>query len=251
MEACLDFQVGVGEALDTEASAGSGASFLTDEGPSDQTQQIERSSKSLSSLKPVRSLPFLPHTSMRAGSEILHKCTSQHHSCRSPHMHLCWTVHLLFLPCSDTSRLSQTPSAHLCTVPFCAVLSGSATPCETPVLPRVSQDVPQMGGKQRHKRSQTVLDGSPPKALQPPSQPATPLRRALWGSRAAAAPAPDQEPAGPNPYTACDPFDVTMMRCASPSVCPFSLLMPSGRLRMAIKAVTVSRKHREDSSTIL
>ncbi|BDA46094.1 probable translocator protein at N-terminal half [Coccomyxa sp. Obi] len=114
-----------GGALDTETSAGSGASFLTDEGPLDQTQQIERSSKSLSSLKP---------------------------------------------------------------------------------------DVPQMGGKQRHKRSQTVLDGSPPKALQPPSQPATPLRRSLWGSRAAATPAPEQEPAGPNPYTACDPFDVTMMR---------------------------------------
>ena len=73
-----------------------------------------------------------------------------------------------------------------------------------------------MGVKQRHKRSHTVLDGSPPKALQPPSQPATPLRRSLWGSRAPATPVADQEPPGPNPYTACDPFDVTMMRCASP-----------------------------------
>ena len=56
-------------------SAGSGASFATDEGPSDQTQQIERSSKSLSSLKPVR-CPL--YTSMCA---VLHKCTSQHLSC--------------------------------------------------------------------------------------------------------------------------------------------------------------------------
>ncbi|KAK9906580.1 hypothetical protein WJX75_004515 [Coccomyxa subellipsoidea] len=106
--------------LDTETSAGSGASFATDEGLSEQ--QIERSSKSLSSLKP---------------------------------------------------------------------------------------DVPHLG--KRHKRSQTVLDGSPPKPLQPPSQPSTPLRRSLWARGAAAAPEP-QEPEGPNPYTACDPFDITMMR---------------------------------------
>jgi hypothetical protein len=89
----------------------------------------------------------------------------------------------------------------------------------------------------RHKRSQTVLDGSPPvpepkqaaqqQAQQPPSQPATPLRRALWGSRAAAAPeqaAP--EAAGPSPYAACDPFDVVMMRCgASAGPSPVSSLV--------------------------
>lgn len=68
----------------------------------------------------------------------------------------------------------------------------------------------------RHKRSQTVLDGSPPKPLQPPSQPSTPMRRSLWGR--AAAPEPEQ-PQGPNPYTACDPFDVTMMRCAWRCTC--------------------------------
>lgn len=64
------------------------------------------------------------------------------------------------------------------------------------------------------------MDGSPPKVQQqqqpkqpPTSQPGTPLRHALWGSRAAAAAPEAEEPAGPNPYTACDPFDVTMMRC--------------------------------------
>lgn len=84
--------------------------------------------------------------------------------------------------------------------------------------PELPQDVPQLG--KRHKRSQTTLDGSPPpkqlqqQQQQPPSQPATPLRRSLWGRAAAAAAAPEpEEAAGPNPYSACDPFDVTMMRC--------------------------------------
>ena len=64
----------------------------------------------------------------------------------------------------------------------------------------------------RHKRSQTMLDGS--QAQQPPQQPTTqpntPVKRSLWGSRAAPAP---EEPAGPSPYADCDPFDVIMMRC--------------------------------------
>ena len=88
----------------------------------------------------------------------------------------------------------------------CCAIEGACSACAP------KQDVPHLG--KRHKRSQTVLDGSPPKPLQPPSQPSTPLRRSLWGRGAAAAPEP-QEPAGPNPYTACDPFDITMMRCAT------------------------------------
>ena len=89
------------------------------------------------------------------------------------------------------------------------------------VLP-FSQDAPHHG--KRHQRSQSVLDGSTPPVKDPPaahhdqnqqqapSQPATPLRRALWGSRAAAAPDAPEEPAEPSPYSACDPFDVAMMR---------------------------------------
>ena len=62
----------------------------------------------------------------------------------------------------------------------------------------------------RHKRSQTVLDGTQPVPAQPITQPNTPVKRSLWGSRAAAP--PPEEPTGPSPYADCDPFDVTMMR---------------------------------------
>ncbi len=64
----------------------------------------------------------------------------------------------------------------------------------------------------RHKRAQTMLDGSQPVPVQPVTQPNTPVKRSLWGSRAAP---PPEEPAGPSPYADCDPFDVTMMRCAA------------------------------------
>ena len=64
----------------------------------------------------------------------------------------------------------------------------------------------------RHKRAATMLDGSQPpevpKDQQPITQPNTPVKRSLWGSRAA----PPPEPAGPSPYAECDPFDVTLMR---------------------------------------
>ncbi len=65
----------------------------------------------------------------------------------------------------------------------------------------------------RHKRAQTMLDGSQPVPVQPVTQPNTPVKRSLWGSRAAAP--PPEEPAGPSPYADCDPFDVTMMRCGA------------------------------------
>jgi len=61
----------------------------------------------------------------------------------------------------------------------------------------------------RHKRSQTMLDGQTPVLQQPVTQPNTPVKRSLWGSKAAP---PPEEPAGPSPYADCDPFDVTMMR---------------------------------------
>jgi hypothetical protein len=67
-----------------------------------------------------------------------------------------------------------------------------------------------------HKRSQTVLDGSQAQQpQQPTTQPNTPVKRSLWGSRAAPLP---EEPAGPSPYADCDPFDVTMMRCSGLSL---------------------------------
>ena len=68
----------------------------------------------------------------------------------------------------------------------------------------------------RHKRAQTMLDGSQPVPVQPVTQPNTPVKRSLWGSRAAAP--PPEEPAGPSPYADCDPFDVTMMRCGAASL---------------------------------
>ena len=55
-----------------------------------------------------------------------------------------------------------------------------------------------------------MLDGSQPVPQQPVTQPNTPVKRSLWGSRAAAPQL--EEAAGPNPYADCDPFDVTMMR---------------------------------------
>ena len=51
----------------------------------------------------------------------------------------------------------------------------------------------------RHKRAQTMLDGSQPVPVQPVTQPNP----------------PPEEPAGPSPYADCDPFDVTMMRCGA------------------------------------
>ena len=73
----------------------------------------------------------------------------------------------------------------------------------------VQESVPVI---RRHKRAATMLDGSQPpevpKDQQPITQPNTPVKRLLWGSRAA----PPPEPAGPSPYAECDPFDVTLMR---------------------------------------
>ena len=77
----------------------------------------------------------------------------------------------------------------------------------------------------RHKRSQTMLDGSQAQQQpQPTTQPNTPVKRSLWGSRAAL---PPEEPAGPSPYAECDPFDVIMMRCCLTSQAVASCMCPN------------------------
>ena len=103
------WQAEVAGGLDTETSAGSGASFATDEGLSEQ--QIERSSKSLSSLKPVCALlyPWISGLS-------------------------CFDFPKLLIPLSPYCHRGA-PIPSFCRAPFCAGASMRMTLCSLPTMP--------------------------------------------------------------------------------------------------------------------
>jgi hypothetical protein len=74
-------QVGVTVDLDIDASAESGTSFLTDEGGGRAQALVERSSKSLSALKPVRvhnrfASAVLTCVAVRVSNPYRQQCTS-------------------------------------------------------------------------------------------------------------------------------------------------------------------------------